>query len=76
MITAPAPPIASQELHLASSSKRIPELDGLRGLAILFVVIAHYSPLFTVAGDNVLLRRALRVLAPGWSGVDLFFPVS
>ncbi len=76
MTTAPAPPTPAQELHLASSSKRIPELDGLRGLAILLVIIAHYFPLFTLAGEHVLLRRLLRLFALGWSGVDLFFVLS
>jgi peptidoglycan/LPS O-acetylase OafA/YrhL len=76
MTTAPAVPTASQELHLASSLKRIPELDGLRGLAILLVIITHYFPLFTLAGDHVLLRRVLRLFALSWSGVGLFFVLS
>ena len=76
MTTAPAPSTAAQELPLASSSKRIPELDGLRGLAILLVIIAHYFPLFTLAEDHVILRRVLRLFALGWSGVDLFFVLS
>jgi len=76
MTTAPALPAAAKELHLASSSKRIPELDGLRGLAILLVLVAHYFPLVTIAGDHVILRRVLRLFALGWSGVDLFFVLS
>jgi peptidoglycan/LPS O-acetylase OafA/YrhL len=54
--------------------QRIPELDGLRGLAILLVVVWHYvgvpeiaeSPLSWIAG---CLRYT-------WSGVDLFFVLS
>jgi peptidoglycan/LPS O-acetylase OafA/YrhL len=30
-------PTTQADLHLASSSQRIPELDGLRGFAILLV---------------------------------------
>jgi peptidoglycan/LPS O-acetylase OafA/YrhL len=64
------------ELKLATSAKRIPELDGLRGLAILLVVLCHY-----VAGSDLTLlsavpRRFFRLFAVGWSGVDLFFVLS
>jgi peptidoglycan/LPS O-acetylase OafA/YrhL len=41
----------------------IPQLDGLRGIAILMVVSFHYFP-------NTYLFRF------GWSGVDLFFVLS
>jgi peptidoglycan/LPS O-acetylase OafA/YrhL len=46
---------------------RIGELDGLRFLAILAVLLVHYRPPF---------RPALDVLSLGWSGVDLFFVIS
>lgn len=44
-------------------SKHIPQLDGLRGIAILFVLCFHYLP-------TSLATRF------GWSGVDLFFVLS
>lgn len=46
---------------------RIAELDGLRGLAALAVVAAHY------AGE---VRHGTSALAVGWLGVDLFFVLS
>jgi len=58
---------------------RIRELDGLRGLAILFVLIWHYATVqlmfVPVARDSVLdyLRRWTQL---AWSGVDLFFVLS
>ena len=75
------PEVASQpaspgELHLASSSKRIPELDGLRGLAILMVIFCHYFSGDQSAGFGFLAHYLLRVLAFGWTGVDLFFVLS
>ena len=51
------------------ASERIPELDGLRGLAILAVLIFHLSP------ANIPLFAAYFVQA-GWLGVDLFFVLS
>jgi peptidoglycan/LPS O-acetylase OafA/YrhL len=58
------------------ASPRIPELDGLRGLAILLVILCHHvgnpdhSPL------GFLPHRFLLPFTAGWSGVDLFFVLS
>ncbi|HUO60564.1 MAG TPA: acyltransferase [Candidatus Acidoferrales bacterium] len=54
------------------ADSRIPELDGLRGLAILLVLIFHVGILRSTsigAVVNPLVRF-------GWSGVDLFFVLS
>lgn len=52
-------------------SQRIPELDGLRGLAILLVLFYHYVE------SSPLLPRFLSVAGRlSWSGVDLFFVLS
>jgi peptidoglycan/LPS O-acetylase OafA/YrhL len=69
-------PASPGELHLASSSKRIPELDGLRGLAILLVILCHYFSGDQSAGFGFIAHYFLRALAFGWSGVDLFFVLS
>jgi peptidoglycan/LPS O-acetylase OafA/YrhL len=64
------------ESNRASSSGRIPELDGLRGLAILLVLFCH----FVGNSDHTALPRWLDricwVLRSGWMGVDLFFVLS
>lgn len=46
-----------------STNKHIPQLDGLRGIAILMVMCYHFFP------DNIICNF-------GWSGVDLFFVLS
>jgi len=59
-----------------SSAARIPELDGLRGLAILLVILCHYV---ANAGHGELgfwPRHVISAFAAGWSGVDLFFVLS
>src|SRR5260370_10007989 len=55
-------------------SGRIPELDGIRGVAIGMVLIAH---LFAVASrPGSALAYALVPLRLDWTGVDLFFVLS
>ena len=59
----------------ASKVSRIPELDGLRGIAILSVVLMHYfyNPDPNLKGP---IHQIQRIFALGWSGVDLFFVLS
>lgn len=55
---------------------RIPELDGIRGIAILTVLVYHW---IIVEGDKPLSVVPDRLTAyghMGWSGVDLFFVLS
>lgn len=64
------------------TSKRIPELDGLRGIAIALVVSLHYFYFDPYAATHkpgiwhevyVVLQRFIGM---GWTGVDLFFILS
>ncbi len=52
-------------------SSRIPELDGIRGLAIFLILVWHY--LLCEVGAPPLLFRFLNITS---SGVDLFFVLS
>jgi len=56
-------------------SARIPELDGLRGFAILFVVLFHYA-YFPDEPGSPLLVHIRSLFSLGWTGVDLFFVLS
>jgi peptidoglycan/LPS O-acetylase OafA/YrhL len=55
---------------------RIPELDGVRGLAILLVLLGHqFSALFYPEPGSPLIYLVV-ALRYTWSGVDLFFVLS
>jgi peptidoglycan/LPS O-acetylase OafA/YrhL len=58
------------------TTRRIPELDGLRGIAIGMVVIWHYFEATTSAHPATLLYYARILGRLSWTGVDLFFVLS
>jgi peptidoglycan/LPS O-acetylase OafA/YrhL len=60
--------------HLAEW--RLPALDGIRGAAVLMILVFHFwQSLYYFAGGE-WLRLHLRFLAGGQTGVDLFFVLS
>ncbi len=60
----------------SQDSNRIPELDGLRGIAIGTVLIFHYFVATTSATPQSLFAYLLAACRLTWSGVDLFFVLS
>ena len=52
----------------------MPSLDGLRGLAILLVLLYHYGS--ALNQDSFAEHAVKQVVAVGWTGVDLFFVLS
>ncbi len=57
-------------------SGRIPELDGLRGIAIGMVLLYHYFFFHAPKVPGSFAAYAQVPLRLGWSGVDLFFVLS
>ena len=58
-----------------SEPRHIAALDGLRGVAVLIVILHHVSALITHTGPlAALLLRPIMI--NGWVGVDLFFVLS
>jgi peptidoglycan/LPS O-acetylase OafA/YrhL len=55
--------------------QRIDSLDGLRGFAVLAVIVCHLFPELDQP-DHWLGRIYNGVIEAGWSGVDLFFVLS
>src|SRR5271169_870729 len=67
-----APPPLQQEVR---ETKHVPELDGIRGIAILVVLVSHFGS--TATGDSARLGKFLNeAFGLGWAGVDLFFVLS
>ena len=57
-------------------SGRIPELDGVRGLAIALVILCHYGAHQMTSTPGTALNFLHIALTFGWVGVDLFFVLS
>ena len=55
---------------------RIPELDGIRGLAILLVILCHYGAHQITSTPGTPFNLLHIALTFGWVGVDLFFVLS
>jgi peptidoglycan/LPS O-acetylase OafA/YrhL len=66
----------AQPAQTIGPAKRIPELDGLRGLAIFFVILCHYVGGNPPGLRHSFVRRIAEVLGLGSIGVDLFFILS
>ncbi len=59
-----------------SSDSRVPELDGLRGVAISLVVFFHYFQVTMVARPATAASYLQAGTRLAWTGVDLFFVLS
>ena len=68
--------MAAESLKHTQASDRVPVLDGIRGIAVLLVMIFHFW-IVAFSGGNLLWERIYDdVAGMGWIGVDLFFVLS
>ena len=59
-----------------STGERVPVLDGIRGIAILLVMMFHFWAVGTARLSYPLERAYSSIAGMGWIGVDLFFVLS
>jgi peptidoglycan/LPS O-acetylase OafA/YrhL len=69
-MTSASPALREGRGTAAGAGARVSELDGLRGMAILLVLVFHFTP---ASGP---LHPLAHVFQVGWIGVDLFFVLS
>ena len=58
----------------AAEPKHKPELDGIRGIALLAVMLSHGGPY--IDRTTAISKICVYAMIPGWSGVELFFVLS
>ena len=63
-------------LRLPKPGTHIEALDGLRGIAILLVMMCHFASYGPLQWDGFLRSKLNQILSSGWIGVDLFFVLS
>ena len=59
----------------AAQPNNKPELDGIRGIALLAVMLSHGAGRY-ILQTTLLAKLCTYALVPGWSGVELFFVLS
>ena len=62
------------ENRLTQMTTHVPALDGVRGVAILLVLAAHFGGGRKFA--SIIMQAVGQLMAGGWVGVDLFFVLS
>lgn len=78
MVTAPPPSSTRIQLRVklsAAEPNHKPELDGIRGIALLAVMLSHGAGRYIL--ENTFVAKLFTyAMVPGWSGVELFFVLS
>src|SRR5262245_5379107 len=66
----------SSKIDVQKPEARVPALDGIRGIAILLVMLNHFTYYGGMRPDNTVDKLFYAVATTGWIGVELFFVLS
>lgn len=73
-------PLSAPTVETVSPAKvnsgRIPELDGVRGMAMMLVIVWHYFAVTVQTQPGSLAAYGMKMFSLTWAGVDLFFVLS
>jgi len=77
-VSTPEPNTPASVGGRAVENEHVPALDGLRGLAVLAVMLMHFTILtpMLLSPAPLLNRIVVDIASAGWIGVDLFFVLS
>lgn len=67
---------AQTHVDESTTGRHIPALDGIRGLAVLMVLLCHLFVRNPTPNASLPVRVVTLLFASGWTGVDLFFVLS
>jgi peptidoglycan/LPS O-acetylase OafA/YrhL len=74
MLPLPFKTVPRSKLSAAEPNHK-PELDGIRGIALLAVMLSHGGGRY-ILQTTVVAKLFTYAMVPGWSGVELFFVLS
>ena len=69
------PPLRQAQVGATHRPAYLPALDGIRGIAIVWVVL-HNTTALPFTSSSAALSLILQLGHPGWIGVQLFFALS
>lgn len=74
-------PFMDKGIHIdkLTGKEKLPSLNGLRGMSVVFVIIGHFSMqygIFNDMGDKKYLRPFIKIIQDGHMGVNIFFVIS
>src|SRR3954463_1771165 len=64
------------DLLALQNHDRVPALDGLRGLAVLCVMLFHFGTASGLPAGTAATKKRIGLLCNPWSAVDIFFALS
>jgi peptidoglycan/LPS O-acetylase OafA/YrhL len=64
------------EMQPPGVGTHVPALDGVRGIAIILVLLLHFTLYGVLAPSSPVERVYYKIMTAGWIGVDLFFVLS
>jgi peptidoglycan/LPS O-acetylase OafA/YrhL len=76
IVTPVVPSKVKTVVQAGRNAGRIPELDGVRGVAMMLIIVWHYFAVTVRVQPGSLAAYGMKMFSLTWAGVDLFFVLS